>query len=40
MSLTLFNMVVDNVIKTCMNMTVEDKKVAHDGLEETVGRCL
>ena len=38
--LTLFNVVVDNVIRTWLTMTVEDQKVARDGLEETVGRCL
>ena len=37
---TLFNVVVDNVIITWLAMTVEDQRVAHDGLEETVGRCL
>ena len=37
LSPTLFNMVVDNVIRTWMVMTVEDQRVAHDGLEETVG---
>ena len=36
MYLTLFNMVVDNVIRTWMEMTVEDQRVAHDGLVETV----
>ena len=39
-SLTLFNVVVDNVIRTWMSMTVEDQRVAHDRLVETVGRCL
>ena len=38
--LTLFNIVVDNVIRTWLTMTVEDKKVAHDGLGETVWQCL
>ena len=33
-------MVVDNVIRTCLDMTVEDQRVAHDRLGETVGRCL
>ena len=37
---TLFNMVVDNVIITWLAMTVADHRVAHDGLEETAGRCL
>ena len=36
----LFNVVVDNVIRTCLAMTVEDQRVTHDRLEETVGRCL
>ena len=40
MSPTLFNVVVENVIRTWMTMTVEDQRVAHDGLGETVGRCL
>ena len=40
MSPTLFNLVVENVIRTWMTMTVEDQRVAHDGLGETVGRCL
>ena len=39
-SLTLFNLVVDNVIRTWLDMTVEDQRVAHDGLVDTVGRCL
>ena len=37
---TLFNVVVDNVIRTCLYITVEEHRVAHDGLEDTVGRCL
>ena len=37
---TLFNVVVDNVIRTFLEMTVEDQRVDHDGLRETVGRCL
>ena len=36
----LFNVVVDNVIITCLSMTVEDHRVYHDGLGETVGWCL
>ena len=39
-SLTLFNVVVDNVIRTWMYMTVEYQRVDHDGLGKTVGRCL
>ena len=38
--LILFDVVVDNVIRTWLAMIVEDHKVAHDGLGETVGRCL
>ena len=37
---TFFNMVVDNVIITWLAITVVDHRVAHDGLEETVERCL
>ena len=37
---TLFNVVVNNVIRTFLDMTVEDQRVDHDGLGETVGRCL
>ena len=37
---TLFNVVVDNFIRTWLAMTVEDQRVAYDGLGETVGRCL
>ena len=37
---TLLNVVVDNVIRTCLAMTLEDKRVAHDRLGNTVGRCL
>ena len=33
-------MVVDNVIITWLDMTVEDQRVAHDGLGETDGRFL
>ena len=39
-STTLFNVMVDNVIKNWMAMTVEERRVAHDGMGETVGRCL
>ena len=39
-SLTLFNVVVDNVIRTWLAMRVEDQRVAHDSMVETVGRCL
>ena len=37
---TLFNRVVDNVIITWLDMTVKDQRVAHDGMGETVWRCL
>ena len=37
LSLTLFNMVMDNVIRTWLSMTVEEQRVANDGLGETVG---
>ena len=40
MSLTLFNVVVDNVIRTWLDIMVEDQRVAHDGLGDTIGRCL
>ena len=39
-SLTLFNVVVDNVIRTWLAMKVEDQRVAHNGLGETFWRCL
>ena len=39
-SLTLFNVVVYNVIRTWMKIMVEDQRVAHDGLVETIWRCL
>ena len=39
-SLTLFNVVVENVIRTWLNMTVEDQRVDHDRLVDTIGRCL
>ena len=37
---TLFNVVVDNVIKTWLAMTVENQRVYHDGLGVTIRRCL
>ena len=37
---TLFNMVVENFKRTWLDMTLKDQRVAHDGLGETVGRCL
>ena len=36
-SLTLFNVVVDNFIQAWFAMTVEEQRVAHNGLGETVG---
>ena len=36
----LLNLVVDNVIRTWLNRTVEDQRVSHDGLGYTLGRCL
>ena len=33
-------MVVDNVIRTWLAMTVEDQRVYHDGFGETVRQCL
>ena len=38
--ITLFNVVVDNIIRTCLAITVEDYRVAHGGLREAVGWCL
>ena len=37
---TIFNNVVDNVIRAWLAMTVEDQIVAPDGIGEAVGRCL
>ena len=34
------NVVVDNSIRTLLAMTVEDQRVAQDGLVETVGLCV
>ena len=39
MSPILFNVVVNNVIRTCLATTVEDQRVAYDRLGETFGRC-
>ena len=39
-SQTLLNVVVNNFIRTWLYMTVEYQKVAHDGLGDTIGRCL
>ena len=40
LSSTFFNVVVDNVIRTWMETTVEDQRVVHDRLGDTVGRYL
>ena len=37
---TLFNVVMENVIHTWLDMAVEDQRVAHTRMEEAVGRCL
>ena len=37
---TLFNVVVDNFIRTWLAMKVEYHRVARDGLGEIVGKCL
>ena len=34
--LTLFNVVVENFIRTWLSMTVEDRMVSHDGMGESV----
>ena len=39
-SLTLLNVVVDNVITTWLEMIVEDQRLTNDGLGDTVRRCL
>ena len=39
-SLTLFNIVMENVIRTWLAMMVEDQRVAHGGMDEAVGRRL
>ena len=36
----MFNVVVDNGIRTWLEIMVEDHRVAYDGLGYTVGRCL
>ena len=40
LSPTIFNLVVYNVIRIWLDMTVEDQRVDYDGLGETVGRFL
>ena len=37
---TLLNMVVENIIRTWLAMTVEDQRVDHNGMGEAVGWCL
>ena len=39
-SLTIFNLVVGNVIRTWLTKKVEDQKVDNDGLVKTIRRCL
>ena len=39
-SQTLFNVVVDNFIRTWLAMIVEDQRMDHEGTGETVGRCV
>ena len=36
----LFNVVVYNIIRTCLDMTTEDQRVVQEILVETVGRCV
>ena len=36
----MFNVVVDNSIRTWLAMTLEYQRVAHGGLGETVGQCV
>ena len=40
MSSTMLNVVVENIIRTWLDMKLEDQRVAHDGLGYTVGWCL
>ena len=37
---TLFNMVVKNVVRNWLHITVEDKLFDHDGLAHAVGQCM
>ena len=39
-SLTLFNIVVNFFIRTCLDMKVEDQRVVHNRMGEAVGSCL
>ena len=38
--MTLFNMVVENIIRKWLAMTVEDQRVLHDEMGEAFRRCL
>ena len=37
---TLFNIIVDNVVRNWLDLAVEDKVVFHEGLGLGVGHCL
>ena len=37
---TLLNLVLDNVIRTCLTMALEDQRVDHDEFGDTVRQCL
>ena len=37
---TLFNLIVYNVVRNCLDLTVEDQLVAQEGLGLVLGRCL
>ena len=37
---TLFKVVAENVIRTWLAMIVEDQRVDHNGIGDTIGRCL
>ena len=37
---TLFSVIVKNIIRTWLAITVDDQRVAHDRMREAVGRCL
>ena len=39
-SLTLFNLIVDNVVRNWLALVVEDQLVTQEGLGLLVGRCL
>ena len=40
MSPTLFNLVMENIIRTWLAMIVEDQRLVHYELRESVGRCM